>query len=84
MTEPVFAICERAAEVQPLLDDHLASRKHTDAAVVAKGAGDLAGIASRRCSIGYFRRPHRRTTRATKLGRIGQSGGCCSVLTLVA
>ena len=56
MSEPVFAICERAAEVQALLDDHFASRKHTDAAVVAKGAGDLAGICSASGDVrsGYF------------------------------
>jgi hypothetical protein len=57
MIAPVSAICERAAGVEALLDDHLASRKHTAAAVVAKGAGDPAGIctASGGVRCGYFR-----------------------------
>ena len=33
---PVWAICERAAEVQTLLDDHIAGGKHTTADVIAK------------------------------------------------
>ena len=33
---PVREICERVAEVQALLDDHLAGSKHTAADVVAK------------------------------------------------
>jgi hypothetical protein len=33
---PQWEICERVAEVQALLDDHLAGRKHTAADVVAK------------------------------------------------
>jgi len=33
---PLWEICERVAEVQALLDDHLAGGKHTAAEVVAK------------------------------------------------
>jgi hypothetical protein len=32
---PMWAICERVAEVQALLDDHVAGGKHTAADVVA-------------------------------------------------
>ena len=33
---PVWEICERVAEVQALLDDHVAGGKHSAADVVAK------------------------------------------------
>ncbi len=39
---PVWEICERVAEVQALLDDHLASGKHTAADVVAKAQAVLS------------------------------------------
>jgi hypothetical protein len=42
MGEAVFAICERVAEVQALLDDHLAGRKHSAADVVAKAQAVLS------------------------------------------
>jgi hypothetical protein len=36
VSNPVWEICERVAEVQALLDDHLASGKHSAADVVTK------------------------------------------------
>jgi|HubBroStandDraft_6_1064221.scaffolds.fasta_scaffold184072_3 hypothetical protein len=39
---PVWAICERVAEVQALLDDHVAGGKHTAADV--EGASGPVGI----------------------------------------
>ena len=36
MTEQVFAICERVAEVQALLHDHTECGRHSAAEVVAK------------------------------------------------
>jgi hypothetical protein len=38
---PVWEICERMAEVQALLDDHIAGGKHTAADVVAKAQAVL-------------------------------------------
>jgi hypothetical protein len=39
---PVREICERVAEVQALLDDHLAGGKHSAAEVVAKAQAVLS------------------------------------------
>jgi hypothetical protein len=39
---PVWEICERVAEVQALLDDHLAGGKHSAADVVAKAQANLS------------------------------------------
>jgi hypothetical protein len=39
MKESAWEICERVAEVQALLDDHVAGGKHAAADVVAKAAG---------------------------------------------
>ena len=39
---PVWEICERVAEVQALLDDHLAGGKHSAADVVAKAQAILS------------------------------------------
>jgi hypothetical protein len=36
VSNPVWEICERVAEVQALLDDHLAGGKHSAADVIAK------------------------------------------------
>jgi hypothetical protein len=44
-SNPVWEICERVAEVQALLDDHIAGGKHW-AASRAVGTGAVAG----RCS----------------------------------
>jgi hypothetical protein len=41
---PMWAICERMAEVQALLDDHMAGGKHTAADVIAKASGGPIGI----------------------------------------
>jgi hypothetical protein len=41
-SNPVWEICEHAAEVQALLDDHLASGKHSAADVVAKAQAVLS------------------------------------------
>jgi hypothetical protein len=47
---PVWEICERVAEVQALLDDHLAGGKHSAADVVAKAQAVLAEM----FDVGYF------------------------------
>jgi hypothetical protein len=39
---PVWEICERVAEVQALLDDHIACGKHLAADVVAKAQAVLS------------------------------------------
>jgi hypothetical protein len=55
-TEQVFAICERVAEVQALLDDHIAGGKHSAAGVVAKAQAILSEPALLRAmfDVGYF------------------------------
>jgi hypothetical protein len=54
--EAALAICERVAEVQALLDDHLASGKHAAADVVAKAQAVLTEPALLRAmfDVGYF------------------------------
>jgi putative heme degradation protein len=42
MPEAALAICERVAEVQALLDDHIAGGKHSAADVVAKSQAVLS------------------------------------------
>jgi hypothetical protein len=56
VTEPVFAICERVAEVQALLNDHFECGKHTAADVVAKAQAVLSESALLRAmfDVGYF------------------------------
>jgi hypothetical protein len=39
---PLWEICERVAEVQTLLDDHIKGGKHTAAEVVAKAQAVLS------------------------------------------
>ena len=39
---PMWAICERMAEVQTLLDDHIAGGKHTAADVIVKAQAILS------------------------------------------
>ena len=53
---PIWEICERVAEVQALLDDHLAGRKHTAADVVAKAQAVLSESAPLRAvfDVAYF------------------------------
>jgi hypothetical protein len=53
---PMWAICERVAEVQALLDDHLAGGKHSAADVVAKAQAVLNEPALLRAMFdaGYF------------------------------
>lgn len=53
---PTWEICERVAEVQALLDDHLAGGKHTAADVVAKTQAVLSESALLRAmfDIAYF------------------------------
>jgi hypothetical protein len=55
-TEQAFAICERVAEVQALLDDHVAGGKHSAAEVVAKAPAVLSESALLRAmfDVGYF------------------------------
>ena len=56
MSERVYAICERVAEVQTLLDDHPAGGKHTAAEVMAKAQAVLSEPELLRAmfDIGYF------------------------------
>jgi hypothetical protein len=53
---PMWEICERVAEVQALLDDHLAGGKHTVADVVAKAQAVLSEPELLRAmwNVGYF------------------------------
>ena len=53
---PVWAICERVAEVRALLDDHFAGDKHSAADVVAKAQGVLSEPELLRAmfDVGYF------------------------------
>ena len=59
---PVWAICERVAEVQALLDDHIAGGKHSAADVVAKAQAVLSETANccGRCSMSATSRRTRR------------------------
>jgi hypothetical protein len=54
--EAALAICERVAEVQALLDDHIAGGKHSAADVVAKAQAVLSESALLRAmfDVGYF------------------------------
>jgi hypothetical protein len=54
--EAALTICERVAEVQALLDDHLANGKHSAAEVVAKAQAVLSESALVRAmfDVGYF------------------------------
>ena len=54
--EAALAICERVAEVQALLDDHIAGGKHSAADVVAKAQAVLSEPALLRAmfDVGYF------------------------------
>jgi hypothetical protein len=56
MSEAVFAICERVAEVQALLDDYVAGCKHTAADVFAKAQSVLPEPELLRAmfDVGYF------------------------------
>ena len=53
---PTWEICERVAEVQALLDDHLAGGKHSAADVVAKAQAVLSEPELLRAmfDVGYF------------------------------
>jgi hypothetical protein len=53
---PLWEICERLAEVQALLDDHLAGGKHSAADVVAKAQAILseAELLPAMFEVGYF------------------------------
>ena len=53
---PVWAICERVAEVQALFDDHIAGGKHSAADVVAKAQPILSELELLRAmfDVGYF------------------------------
>jgi len=53
---PLWEICERVAEVQALLDDHVAGGKHTAADVVAKAQAVLSEAELLRAGfdVGYF------------------------------
>jgi hypothetical protein len=53
---PVWEICERVAEVQALLDDHVAGGKHSAADVMAKAQAVLTepGLLWAMFDVGYF------------------------------
>jgi len=53
---PLWEICERVAEVQALLDDHIAGGKHSAADVVAKAQAVLSEPELLRAmfDVGYF------------------------------
>jgi hypothetical protein len=55
-TNPVWEICDRVAEVQTLLDDHIAGGKHSAADVVAKAQAVLTESELLRAmfDVGYF------------------------------
>ena len=55
-SNPVWEICERVAEVQALLDDHLGGGKHLAADVVAKAQALLSEAELLRAmfDVGYF------------------------------
>jgi len=57
--EAVFAICERVAEVQALLHDHLECGKHLAVEVVAKMQAVLSESELLRAmsQVGYFQAP---------------------------
>lgn len=54
--EAALAICERVAEVQALLDDHIAGGKHSAADVIAKAQAVLSEAELLRAmfDVGYF------------------------------
>jgi hypothetical protein len=56
MRDSVFAICERVAEVQALLHDHIECGKHTTADVIAKAQAVLSESELLRAmfEVGYF------------------------------
>jgi hypothetical protein len=53
---PMWAICERVAEVRTLLDDHIAGGKHTAADVIAKAQAILSepALQGAMSDVGYF------------------------------
>jgi hypothetical protein len=55
-SNPMWAICERVAEVQALLDGHHAGGKHTPADVLANAQAILSEPALLRAmfDVGYF------------------------------
>ena len=56
VSNPMWEICERVAEVQALFDDHLAGGKHTAADVFAKAQAVLSEAKLLRTMfvVGYF------------------------------
>ena len=56
MKESMYAICERVAEVQALLDDHIAGDKRSAADMVAKAQTVLSEPELLRAmfDVGYF------------------------------
>ena len=56
VSNPVWKICERVAEVQALLDDQLAGGKHSAADVVAKAQAvrSEAELLQAMFDVGYF------------------------------
>ena len=56
VNNPAWEICERVAEVQALLDDHVAGGKHTAADVVAKAQAVLSEAALLSARAGLLHR----------------------------
>lgn len=56
LQQHAFAICDRVAEVQAILHDHLEGGKHSAAEVVAKVAALMAeeGLLRAMYEVGYF------------------------------
>jgi hypothetical protein len=59
---PVWTICERVAEVQAMLHDHIECGKRSTADVVAKAQAVLSEseLLQAMFDVGYFRLAHRR------------------------
>jgi hypothetical protein len=53
---PMWAICERVAEVQALIDDHVAGGKHSAADVIARAQAILSepDLLRAMFDVGYF------------------------------
>ena len=73
----MWAICERVAEVQTLLDDHLAGGKHTAVDVIAKAQAILSEPALLRAmfDVGYF--PPNTPPLGSTCGDFGGHSGDC-------
>jgi hypothetical protein len=78
---PLWEICERVAEVQALLDDHLAGGKHTAADVVAKAQSVMTEPVLLRAmfDVGYFPPTRRRSNERRSLSARKRTFGCGAI-----